>query len=164
MNWLALKKRTVIIAGLAVPGILTGLFVISWRLRVHENDVETANRLLGKWEVYLSVSPESPSTECIWEWHPDGRMEIYAPDGSSSYANQQNLESNWWVSNGNLIHQIKVHVPKGTANDVAEDIHVNSKSRFQIQWINEDTVRMQDITNESGDQILVLRRLNSRWH
>ncbi|MEZ5942165.1 MAG: hypothetical protein R3C18_12300 [Planctomycetaceae bacterium] len=152
-----LTKRNAILAGILTLAILAVSFLIGWFVRMNKSDTSTADRLHGKWAVYSSADESKPT--CIYEWSPNGQMQCYSLDGHAVYSTSS--QPKWWVRNGEFRYQIKIDIPKGANEYVTEDIHVDSIYRWRIDWIDEDTVRMQDITDGSEGELMVFRRRNS---
>lgn len=164
MKRASVTKRRSLFVGIFALALLAGSFLAIWVVRVHKSDIATAKRLYGKWDVYSSATPDNPKPYAIFEWLPNGRMDCYTLDGFAIYSNQLNVESKWWVRNGSVRHQIKIDKAKGIIDDVPEGIHVDSTSRFQIEWINQDSFRMHETTNGSEGHPMLLRRRNPNRH
>ena len=159
MKRLALRKRTALVAGLAIITILIGW----WAWAANQNDMRVTNRLLGKWGAYLPTSPDNSVPYHIVEWLPNGRFVIYAPDGFRLHddsSNLPNLDPSWRIHNGDFIHQTTVNIPKGTDSYVTEDIYSKSAERFRLDWMDENTVRMDKMPGNKGNEAIVYRRIS----
>lgn len=133
------KVRAVLVGGVAVIAILTCSIVVGWwKWAADQEDMRTTIRLRGRWEVHLAAAPDNARPEQIYEFLPDGRLAIYGSD--SNLLNDKNIH--WSIRDGDLLWQITAHIPKDINNFIPEDVHVNETSRLQLQWDDEDTIKV----------------------
>lgn len=148
------KMRAVFVVGVAVIAILTCSILVSrWKRAADQEDMSTTNHLLGRWGTHHPGSPASAPPLSIYEFLPDGLLAIYQPDGRL-ISDQNNIR--WSIRRGDLLCQVYVHIPK---NDfIPEDIHSKNTDRLQLEWDDEDTVRVQVLKGTNSDQFILRRR------